>query len=90
MDGHYVANDPLPPGAAPREVPALPAGRYLLSCASHPDERAVLVVVDHPFLARTDTDGRFRFDGVGGGTPVVRVEAEVSERARIDLERESR
>jgi len=73
--GRMLANHPLPAGAAPSALPPLAPGLYQLSCASHPGERAVLVVVDHPFVARTDADGRFAFEGVGEGALDLRAEA---------------
>lgn len=72
--GRMLANHPLPSGAARLGVRPLDPGRYELSCASHPGEHAVLVVVDHPFVTRTDAQGRFAFEGVGEGALDVRAE----------------
>ncbi len=62
-----VRNVPLPPSQGPRKVP-WPAPRlYDLGCASHPSERARLLVLDHPYSVQTDLDGAFKLTHVPVG-----------------------
>jgi hypothetical protein len=62
-----VANLPLPPGGAPAELPALEPGAYTWSCGVHGEVGGTLVVVDHPYLARVEPDGRVSLKGVPRG-----------------------
>jgi hypothetical protein len=57
---------PAPAGAT-ASIPELAPGVYELGCANHADERAALVVVDHPYATVTDTTGRFELFGVPSG-----------------------
>ena len=66
-DDRARGNVPLPAGSGPRVVPMPEPGVYHLSCENHPGESATLVVVDHPYAARTDGAGRFRLLGVPRG-----------------------
>ena len=72
-ESKVAVNLPLPPAAAPTEMPALEPGLYRLQCDNHPGELAWLVVVDHPYVARTDGAGRFAFEGVPTGSARVLV-----------------
>lgn len=65
--GRAVANVPLVAGVAPRALPAPPPGVYDLLCENHAQERAVLVVVDHPYATRADANGSFVLKGVPAG-----------------------
>jgi hypothetical protein len=62
-----VANLPLPPGNAPAELPPLDVGTYTWACAVHGDAAGTLVVVDHPYAAAVDAEGRFTMPGVPAG-----------------------
>lgn len=66
-DGRLEATRPLPPNAGAVPVPLPHPGLYRLSCANHRTEAGWLLVLDHPYVARTDADGRFRMDAVPAG-----------------------
>lgn len=66
-DERALRHLPLPPGGAPSSIAPLSAGVYELSCENHPGERAVLVIVDHPYAAISDSAGRFSLRGVPAG-----------------------
>jgi hypothetical protein len=62
-----------------------PAGVLSLGCVIHrgAERPGRLVVVEHPFFARTGADGRFRFEGLPRGRIVLRVlDAELGEAER--------
>jgi hypothetical protein len=65
--GKSVENRPLPPGAAPSVLPPLAVGLYHLACDNHLGESTWLLVVDHPYVTRTDAAGRFAFAGAPAG-----------------------
>jgi hypothetical protein len=65
-DGRTLRNVPVPPGATVL-LSGLGAGVFQLSCQHHAGERSTLVVVDHPYAARTDAEGRFALRGVPPG-----------------------
>jgi hypothetical protein len=62
-----IANVPVPPGLGERSIPAPEPGSYELSCENHASEHALLVVVDHPLVTLTDSNGRFELRGVPTG-----------------------
>lgn len=66
-DGRLEATWPLPPNAGAVPVPLPHPGLYRLSCANHRTEAGWLLVLDHPYVARSGADGRFRMDGVPAG-----------------------
>ena len=51
-------------------------GRYQLLCAVHPEMEAFVLVVDNPYFAVTEADGKFRIDGVPPGTYTLRAWSE--------------
>ena len=64
IQGRAHSSQPLPASPAPRAL-ALPApGLYRLSCANHRSESAWLLVLDHPYVTRTDQTGRFTLKDV--------------------------
>jgi hypothetical protein len=88
-------NVPAPPGAAaipPRTEP----GIYDVGCAIHPSERAVLVVVDHPWATLSDEAGKFELRDAPAGTTellvvlgpgaMVRRPLTLEPHARLDLQ----
>jgi hypothetical protein len=86
LDGRAVANVPLPPGT-PHTIPLPPPGHYALACASHPSERASLIVLDHPYFTTTGPDGRFEIARVPRGSTSIAVSPE---RAKVELSIESK
>jgi hypothetical protein len=72
-DGRTVRNEPLPGGSSARPIAAPEPGIYDIRCDNHPGEHARLVVVDHPYVTRTDAAGRFELRGVAAAEVVVRV-----------------
>lgn len=62
-----VMNVPVPAGGAPRPFTAPEAGIYEARCDNHSTERASVVVVDHPYVARADEQGQFTLAGVPEG-----------------------
>jgi hypothetical protein len=67
LDGRAYSSQPLPGSPAPRVVAAPPPGVYRLSCANHRSELAWLLVVDHPYVVRTDERGGFALEAVALG-----------------------
>ncbi len=67
LDGKSMLNVPLPPGGEGRKVrlPNKP-GLYALRCASHRQERAELMILDHPYHVYTK-EGRFELRDVPVG-----------------------
>jgi len=65
-DASAFRNVPLP-GDGPREVPLPAVGVHSLTCANHASEQATLVVVDHPYAAVTDDEGRFTLPQLPAG-----------------------
>lgn len=62
-----IMNVPVPAGGAPRPFTAPETGIYEARCDTHPSERASLVVVDHPYVARADDQGHFTLARVPEG-----------------------
>lgn len=60
-------------GEEPEPVVMDKPGTVQLFCEVHEHMRANLLVVDTPWHAVTDADGRFAIDGIAPGTHVVRV-----------------
>lgn len=52
-----AVNQPLTPGAPPRPLPPLDPALYELGCDTHATELAWLLVLDHPYVARTRESG---------------------------------
>jgi hypothetical protein len=67
LDGRLEATRPLPPNAGAVPVPLPHPGLYRLSCANHRTEDGWLLVLDHPYVAQSAADGRFRMDAVPAG-----------------------
>jgi plastocyanin len=65
-DGAKRANVPIPPRASAHAAAPEP-GAYTISCENHPTERAMLVVVDHPYAVLADAAGRFVLAGAPAG-----------------------
>lgn len=73
-------------------------GLVKVYCEVHESMRAAVLVVDHPFWARPDEDGRFRIEGVPAGSYIlvawhadrgereVQVEVPASGVVRVDVE----
>lgn len=59
-----LRNLPLAPRMRPRSFPAPPAGEYTISCDNHEGEKTHLLVLDHPYITRTDAEGRFQLQDV--------------------------
>jgi plastocyanin len=66
-----VVNEPLTASPAPHALRTPEPGAYELRCDNHPAERAVLVVVDHPYAALSDEGGRFFLPRIPAGHPAV-------------------
>lgn len=68
-DGHRLLNVPVLAGA--ERALLLPRGYGLLevTCSVHgkDEPRALVLALGHPFVTRTDADGRFALEGVPGG-----------------------
>lgn len=62
-----VMNVPVPAGGKAHPFQAPEVGVYELRCDNHGSERAALVVVDHPYVARTDDAGQFVLGDVPAG-----------------------
>lgn len=60
--GERSNNVPLNRAGTAVTLEGLEAGLQLLTCDTHPGERAAVVVVDHPYAVVTDTLGRFTFE----------------------------
>jgi plastocyanin len=73
-DQRVVGNRSLPPGTEATLSLGEP-GVYHLRCDNHPRESAWLVVVDHPYVARSGADGGFVLKGVPAGRAHLRVMA---------------
>ena len=65
-DGRAVTNQSMPPGGTVT-LPLRGPGVYQIRCDNHARETAWLVVVDHPYAARTGEDGRFLLADVPAG-----------------------
>ena len=68
-DGRSVMNVPLPAGGDPKTLraPSSP-GRYSIKCANHSEERAELIVLDHPYFSNADENGSFALQEVPVGS----------------------
>jgi hypothetical protein len=66
-EGRVVENVPLPAGVGAHPVARPAPGLYAISCESHLRERALILIVDHPYFATTGPDGRFEISGVPAG-----------------------
>jgi len=73
--GRPFSSQPVPGSPQPRPIHLPPPGVYEVNCANHSSETAWLVVLDHPYLARTDEAGRFALNNVPLGEVRVRVVA---------------
>jgi hypothetical protein len=62
-----VMNMPVPAGGKAHAFQAPEPGVYELRCDTHGSERAALVVVDHPYVARTDEAGQLTLADVPAG-----------------------
>lgn len=62
-----IMNVPVPAGGTPRPFTAPETGIYEARCDTHSSERATVVIVDHPYVARTDDQGRFTLADVPEG-----------------------
>lgn len=73
-DRRSLWNIPLAPGMRPRSFAAPGAGEYRMTCDNHEGEESCLLVLDHPYVTRTDAEGRFILDRapVGETTIVAR------------------
>ena len=65
----FVLNHPVLPGAVRTMMFPRARGLLTLGCSVHAgvEVDARVLVLDHPFAARTDAEGRFRFEGVPSG-----------------------
>ena len=89
-EGRAVANIPIPAGSSERRVSIPEAGVYELSCENHPEEQAWLVV-DRPYVAQTDAQGRFELHGVPAGSHrMVIMRGRVSARREFNLTADER
>jgi hypothetical protein len=61
-------NAPVPPGSSAKALLLEEPNEYAVRCAAHDDERAVLVVVDHPYAVVVGDDGSFVLDNVPAGS----------------------
>jgi len=73
--GRTLWNVPSPPssGGAPHTIPTPGVGVYEISCDEHPQEHALLVVVDGPRAAVTDDAGRFTLRDLPAGARAIDV-----------------
>lgn len=62
-----IMNMPVPAGGGAHPFRAPEPGIYELRCDTHETERAALVVVDHPYVARTAEGGQFALGDVPAG-----------------------
>lgn len=71
-----------------REVDFNTPGLVRVGCHDHSDMAALILVLDNPFFARPDADGRFRIDGVPPGdyTIVAWHERATPARGRLHVE----
>lgn len=65
--GRIPANRPLPSSAEAQVIELPDAGLVQLRCDNHPGESAWMVVVDHPYVTISDSEGEFTLDGVPAG-----------------------
>ncbi len=73
QDGRSVENTPVPVGKVALVLRSSETGVHEIRCDNHPDERATILVVDHPYAALLDQDGQFQFDRVPTGDVKVRL-----------------
>lgn len=75
-NGLVPKNKPTPPAgfAQPFDLPE--TGLYHIRCDNHPEESTWLLVIDHPYVTRTNADGSFSLPKVAAG-PVRVVALEV-------------
>jgi len=71
--GRPFSSQPIPGSPQPRPIHLPPPGVYEVNCANHASEIAWLVVVDHPYVARSDQAGRFVLNNVPLGEVRVQV-----------------
>jgi hypothetical protein len=70
-DRRAIANIPVPAGSGEHVITTPLPGRYLLSCENHETERALLIIVGHPFFTLTGPNGRFDLRSVPAGEHVI-------------------
>ncbi len=77
MDGGRTRlNAPVPPGGQSNALAIEQPGELEIVCGTHTDERAALIVVDHPYAATTDARGAFELARVpAGSAKVVAIDA---------------
>jgi hypothetical protein len=80
--GRLPPTEPTPPSAVSQPIPLSDPGVYHVRCDNHPGEAAWIVVVDHPYAARTGADGSFSLEGVPAGEARVSVVSVAAGRAR--------
>ncbi len=83
-----IFNRAQPPKAADIERIANSRDVIKLKCDVHPWMTAHLHVLDHPYFAVTDEDGRFRIEGLAPGDYRIEAWHEVlgTQRARVRVE----
>ena len=64
IGGRAHSSQPLPASPTPRALVLPGPGLYRLSCANHGSESAWLLVLDHPYVTRTDETGLFALEDV--------------------------
>ncbi len=72
LSGRPAVSWPAPSTPEARAVSLPRPGLYAMRCAHHATERGWLLVVDHPYVAAVEADGRFRLEGVPVGAARVR------------------
>ncbi len=85
-DGKMLFNYPVLPGSGRVLMFDHQLGMVELSCRAHDTEQARVLVLAHPFFARTDASGTFRFEGVPAGPLSLTVELPSGELAMRELE----
>jgi ferredoxin/plastocyanin len=91
--GRPAKNVALQPRAPSKNVAAPAPGEYEIACASHPDEHARLVVLDHDYHAFTNEKGEFELTQIPAGAVRLMVVAPGPEGRlvkRIDLTADGR
>ena len=62
-----ILNVPVPASDKPKPLTMPEPGIYEARCDTHASERATVVIVDHPYIARADESGQFTLTDVPAG-----------------------